>query len=53
MAKYIFRTHDGDELARELTPEQEQFLFFLEEHGMDVNGFEVIPIPYDSEFLPI
>ena len=53
MAKYIFRTYGGDELARELTPEQEQLLSFLEEHGMDTNSFEVIPVPNDSEFLPI
>lgn len=53
MAKYIFRTHGGDELARELTPEQEELLTFLEERGMNMYSFEIIRIPDDSEFLPI
>lgn len=53
MAKYIFQSCDGDELARELTTEQEQFLTFLQEQCMDMNGFEAIPVPDDSEFLPI
>jgi hypothetical protein len=48
MAKFILRNGETDELIPvNLTPEQERLLTFLEEHRLDVCGFEATEVTGD------